>query len=361
MKDFSLIHELRLSGVEWNEIKEDVDWFTDNDRKVYVGWLLGQQENESLDLIKHAKQRQTIRRERKLLGFERSINNEQIRDIALHQTFTEQVLNAVKERYNNIEFNYVDMPVSNKTHHIFTVADFHYNGDTTYLEVIKRATSEIINVIQEKDLHHIYLFELGDIIEGASLRTSQLMAIKSGMVNQVIDVADAYIKMITYLQEFVDVHFISVDSSNHTQLRNLGTKQNQLVEEDLMLLFNKIIKTALPKLDIITGNDIYINIGGFDCFISHGHLVKSKEKPIETLQANRNMNIDYAFFGHYHHQRTIDLYSANNYDKKVFFVPALQTRESGYENDKNLSSLAGVGYYVIDEEKGHTETRKLVI
>jgi len=41
MKDFNLIHELRLSGVSWEDIINTVEWFTDNDRKLYSGWLLG--------------------------------------------------------------------------------------------------------------------------------------------------------------------------------------------------------------------------------------------------------------------------------------------------------------------------------
>jgi hypothetical protein len=218
-----------------------------------------------------------------------------------------------------------------------------------------------MRVIKEKDLTDIYLFELGDIIEGASLRTSQLMAVKSGMVNQVLDVADAYIKMLSYLNEYVNIKFYSVDSSNHTQLRNLGTKQNQLVEEDLMMVFNKIVKTALPNLDITTGNDIYTDIVGFKMFITHGHLIKNKEKFMEKISADRNILIDYTFAGHFHHSREFDLHSSLGYDKKAFYVPALQTKFSSYEKDFNMSSQAGVGYYVFEEGKGHIESRKLVV
>ena len=360
-KQLRLIHELREQGIDWETIHDTVG-STDNDRKLYYGFKIGLEQESDNGLIKNAKTLQTIRLSRKELGIERSINNEQIRDITLHRTFTNQVVDAIQTRYNDLKMSLPYESIKDPDMaHIFTVADFHYDGDTTYLEVIKRATQEIIKVVQEKNLKHIYLFELGDVIEGASLRTSQLMAVKSGMINQLIDVVDAYVKMISYLNEFTTITFVSVDSSNHTQLRNLGTKQNQLVEEDLMLLFNKMIETALPDLDFIHGDDIMINILGFNVFIAHGHLVKSKEKYLETLQADRNVLIDYGFFGHYHHQRTIDLHSAMGYDKKVFYVPALATKHSGYEKDKNLSSQAGVGYYVFEKGKGHIETRKLVI
>ena len=360
LKNMKLIHEMRLQGVGWQTIHDTLG-SNDVDRKAYMGYLLSLEEEQDDKLIKNAKTLQSIRLSRKELGLERSINNEQIRDITLHKTFTNQVLDAIKNRYTDFKLTPFEYEDDNLKAHIFTVADFHYDGDTSYLDVINRATDKILEVILEKDLRHIYLFELGDIIEGASLRTSQLMAVKSGMVNQLMDVVDAYIKMIKELSCHVNITFVSVDSSNHTQLRNLGTKQNQLVEEDLMILFNQMIQIALPNLDMITGDDITMDILGYKVFISHGHLVKSKEKYLETLQADRNILIDYGFFGHFHHQRTIDLHSADGYDKKVFYVPALTTKHSSYEKDKNLSSKAGVGYYVFEDGKGHIETRKLMV
>ena len=363
LNELRLIKELRESGVTWEEMSDYVPNYTDNDRKLFRGYELGQQDIDSSDIVKLAKQKQTIRTARKELGIERSINNEQIRDISLYRTFNNQVIDAIENRYSDFEIVYFDNDVETTTAkaHIFSLADFHYDGDTKYLETIQNACNRILDVVKEKRLDNIILLELGDIIEGASLRTSQLMGIKSGMVNQIIDVADAYIKLIEELSSFTNVKFYSVDSSNHTQLRNLGTKQNNLIEEDLMLVFNRIIRTALPNLEMVTGEDLLFDVLGFKVFASHGHLVKSKEKYLETLQADRNILIDYGFFAHFHHQRTIDLHKANGYDKKVFYVPSLNTKPSSYEKDKNLSSQAGVGYYMFDEKEGHIETRKLII
>jgi hypothetical protein len=359
LQKLRLMYELREQGIDWPTVHDTVG-STDNDRKLLYGYKLGLEEENDANLLKQAKTLQTIRTARKNLGVERSINNEQIRDISLHQTFTNQVVKAIEKKYNDMFIEYDDIEPSEKAH-IFTLADFHYNGDETYLEVINRATREIIKVIREKDLKEIIVVELGDVIEGASLRNSQLMGIKKGMVQQLMDVADRYIKMLCYLDTFVNVKFISVDSSNHTQLRNLGTKQNQLIEEDLMIVFNRYIEKALPTLDFIHGEDVVTNILGFNCFFAHGHLVKSKEKYLETLQTNRNIMIDFGWFGHFHHQRSIDLHSTGYYDKKAFYVPALNVVESSYEKNLNLSSCAGIGYYVLDKTQGIVEERKLKV
>ena len=357
--DMRLIHELREQGVDWETIHETVG-SADVDRKAYYGFKMGLLENDNVDLIKLAKKSQMIRVSAKRLGIERSINNEEIRDIALHQTFTQQVIQSIKDLPREHKF-IKRIEVKGKRHYIFTTADFHYNGDRNYLKVLNTAYELIKAQIKEDNITHIHLMELGDIIEGASLRTSQLMAVKSGMVNQTLEVAQAYIELISKLSNLVSITFYSVDSSNHTQLRNLGTKQNQLVEEDLMQVFNKMIRIALPNLEMITGNDIYTNIGGYNFFITHGHLIKNKDKFTEKISNDRNILIDYSFAGHFHHAREIDLHKGQGYDKRAFFVPALKTLDSSYENDFNMSSQAGVGYYVFEEGKGHIETRKLVI
>ncbi|NOQ50302.1 MAG: hypothetical protein GQ557_01385 [Mycoplasmataceae bacterium] len=364
MKNFGLIHELRLSGVDWDTIKDTVDWFTDNDRKLYAGWLIGSNEgNNDSDIIKNATALQTIRLERKRLGIERSINNEQIRDITLHQAFTDRVVDSIDNRYSDFNiFPIIINPMFSTRSHIFAMGDYHYNGDTSYLNVLNTATEQILRVVEEKDLKEIILIEGGDTIDGASLRNSQLMSIKKGMVNQVIEVADAYIKMLVELSKYVKVKFYSVDSSNHTQLRNLGTKQNQLIEEDLMLVFNGLIEKALPNLDFTHDKEMFVDILGFNCFIAHSHEVRGNAiKYIKDVTSHRDRLIDFSFFFHRHHMETIDINSANGYDKKLFYVPALTNQLSQFEKQNNLSSQAGIGYYVLDENDGCIETRKLLV
>lgn len=363
LDDLRLVHELREQGVGWESVKDTIAGFTDNDRKLYYGYKKGLESKEDSDLVKHAKTLQKIRLSRKRLGVERSINNEQIRDITLHKTFTDQVIEEIKNYA--IEFNYVRE--SNITHydknderHIFVLSDLHYDGNDYILDTLNLAYNAIMDVVEEYDLKHIVLVELGDTVEGASLRTSQLMAVKSGMVQQVIKVAKAYVELIQkLLDNGIDVEMYSVDSSNHTQLRQLGTKQNQLVEEDLMLVFNGFIELALPHLNFIHSEELLIDMLGFNFHLSHGHLIKGKPSNYyDDLQSDRGYLIDFAFYGHRHHKIDMDWHSKGGYDSMIFQVPALAPHTTSYEKDKNLSSCSGVGYYRFNKS-GFAESRKL--
>ena len=349
---FELIHELREQGVSWDEIG-----VTDSRRKAYSGWLEAKRSDEhSSDLERNAKVLQAIRLARKELGIERSINNEQIRDIAIHKTFTKDVLNAL-HKLPKLDFWSADyISDDGDREFIVTLSDLHYTGEAAELDTLHVVYQKLVQLIANEDIKTLHIFELGDVIEGASLRNSQLMGVKKGMVNQVIEVAEAYAQMLAELSRGVNIKFYSVDSSNHTQLRNMGTKQNELVEEDLMLIFNKYIQTRLPQLDMVHDTDLIVNILGYDIFISHGHLVGKKEGYIDKVAATRKHNIDYGFFGHYHHKRDIDLYSIHDgervYDKKALYVPALTKHESSFERDRFLSSVSGFGVYVITRNGG---------
>ena len=358
---FELIHELRESGLNWDEI--DV---TDTLRKKYYGWLEARQEEETQDTLeKNAKTLHAIRLARKELGIERSINNEQIRDLAIHKIMSKEVLDAIS-KLTPIKIKEHKPHKSERKEFIIAMGDLHYNGDDDEgFDALDEAFWQLSDFVQENGIKEIHLFEMGDVIEGASLRTSQLMGVKKGMVQQVIEVAEAYATHLSDLSQHTKVNFYSVDSSNHTQLRTLGTKQNEIVEEDLMLVFNNYIRTRLPKLNMTTGQDIITKINGFDIYISHGHLMKKKEGYIDSVAAQRRQNIDYGFFGHFHHKRDIDLYRVEDgqrvYDKKVFYVPALNTHDSSFERDRLLSSVSGFAIYEVDKRSGIQKSWKVPI
>ena len=361
MIDFEYINKLRDLGYNWDEIQEQ-EGITDTTRKMFYGWKQAQDDLEkSTDkqiLDKIAKQKQNIRLAKKQLSIERSINNEQIRDLTLRGHFDKQILSAMG-KLPKLKYTSQVAEQGNKEH-IITLADLHYTGEEDTLKQLERAYDKILQTIKENKIERLHLIELGDIIEGASLRTSQLMGIKTGMVEQTIKVAEAYAQMLDKLSKEVDLKFYSLDSSNHTQLRNMGTKQNELVEEDLMKVFNGYISSRLPALFMQTGKDLTIKLLGYQIYVAHGHLFRG-ENYINKLNTAKGRNYDFYFFGHFHHFSVKDLNVSKTYDRRLFFVPALTNQKTSYEEDRLLSSTSGIGYYEFESKKGNTKAQKITI
>lgn len=363
-----LIHELRQQGIEWDVVHDTVG-SADVDRKAYYGYLMGLEDSSDEDLVKHAKTLQAIRKSRKVLGIERSINNVQIKQLAERELFDAQLQEAILSDRKEIVRSKIRTKedISDLDHaRLVTISDYHYDGD--FEQMVKDfqiIEDKIIKEILKNELTHIYLAELGDLIDGATLRTSQLMKIRKGMVSQIIEASRIYTRLIENLLEYVDITFIILESSNHTQIRNLGTKQNEIPEEDMMRVFSEYMQTAFKKqrgITIISGADLFLDILGFTFYFGHGHLIRGKSGYLEKLQSDRNVMIDYGFFGHFHHTRQIDLHSTGYYDKKVFYVPSADRRDkSDYEKDNNLSSMPAIGYYEFDSEDGHTLTKKILL
>jgi hypothetical protein len=361
-KKMKIVHEMREQKISWEEIEMTIEGFTDYDRKLYAGWLLAKEDDDDeSQLIKYAKSLQHIRKMRKLLAFERSYNNEQIKQLAMQEKMLEtfkQKMNEILPKKNTIK----SKPKSTKNTHIITISDFHYDGNKTLLENFDIIENKIINEIETFDIKHLHLIEMGDLIEGATLRTSQLLDIEKGMISQFVDVSARYVQLLQTLMNHTHLTFMILESSNHTQIRNLGTKQNEISSEDIMRLFSNHMKVALPILEIISGESITTEIDGFVFHFEHGHLIRGKSGYLEKKQSNMNRLIDYAFFGHFHHEKQQDLHMVNNkYDRKVFYVPTANNKLGGFEKDRNLSSHAGIGHYIFEKEDGHVMSKKILL
>jgi hypothetical protein len=311
------------------------------------------------------KERRQMRLERQYLSWEKQMNNDEIRKLAVKSYLADEVRKAIKRPKPMVKFVRDNTGVESDEY-IFVTSDFHYNGDESLLSHFGQVYSHIMNKQKEHGFKRIKLIELGDTIDGGSLRTSQLMAIKKGMVFQIIDVSKVYVEMLQKLSKTMLVEFYCVTSSNHTQLRPLGTNRNELVEEDLMHIMHEYIKKSMEKnLNVLVyGNDDFIIpiTGRHKMFVAHGHLIgNKKEGYLQELAYYRGEKFDYGLFGHFHHYREITLYAGDRCNKKIFYAPSMSTTHSGYEKDKNMSSQAGILMMVFNNSKGHRYNEELFI
>lgn len=358
MSKYDLIEQYIAEGKTWDDMREY--GISDTDRKRYYGYKDGL-EVSSEDML--AQEKQKVRILKKELSIERQINNEQLKYIT-------EITRIDKEKKGVVSTNVKWLDTGRDDElpfYLITTSDFHYNGEVTQLQRLNTVRNEITHFIVENDLREMIIVELGDVIEGASLRTSQLMAIKSGMIQQTLEVAHAYKEMLEQIIKDTDVEltYIGINSSNHTQLRNLGSKRNELPEEDLMHVFNDIVMKAEGVHRVIIGDEVSANINGYEFYFAHGHNVKNKDGHLEKVSQRLNKLIDFGFFGHFHHKRDIDLHKRETkdrlFDMRAFYVPALANEESQYEKDRALSSASGIGVYGFDNKHGNIISKKVII
>jgi hypothetical protein len=309
--------------------------------------------------------RRKLRLEREYLKYERSKNQEDLKHLAVKTLLNEELTRAIRKK-KPVKLSKVSMDtVGGKDEYVFVTSDFHYNGDETLLEHYSQVYSHIIQKQKEHGFKRIKLLELGDTIDGGSLRTSQLMAIKKGMVFQIIDVSKVYADLLHKLSKSMQVEFYCVTSSNHTQLRPLGTERNELVEEDLMHVFAEYIQTSLKdnkRVEIKAADDFIMPVTeNHKMFVAHGHLIGNKKGYLQELSYYRNTQFDYGLFGHFHHYREVTLYEGKNCNKKVFYAPSMSTIKDNYEHDNNMSSRAAMLMMVFNAKRGHRYSEELFI
>lgn len=297
---------------------------------------------------------------------EKSIAEQFILPVARTRILTEQILTILESNAKPMAFkkNYLNAKQQNE--YIFVTSDFHFDGDNNMLESLQKAYDHIINQQKIHKFKRIKLIELGDVVEGSHLRPSQLLAIKSLLIPQTVTVSQAYIEFLHKLTEDMFVDFYCVTSSNHTQTRAFGTQRNELVEDDAMLIFSEIVKTAMSKnknFKIEAARDLVANItNNHKMFIAHGHLIEGKKTGyVQELAMARNITFDYALFGHFHHYREVTLYARDTHNMKVFYAPSMNTKHNDYEFDRNLSSKAGILMMVFNNTTGHQYCQELFV
>jgi hypothetical protein len=310
--------------------------------------------------------RRKLRLEREYLKYERSKNQEDLKKLTVNTILAEEMKQAIRKKMPVKVSKVGATSAGAKDEYVFVTSDFHYNGDETLLNHYSQVYTHILNKQKEHGFKRIKLLELGDTIDGGSLRTSQLMAIKKGMVFQIIDVSKVYADLIHKLSKHMLVDFYCITSSNHTQLRPLGTDRNELVEEDLMHVFYQYIKESVKqnmRVRMWGGDDLIVSVSTkHNMFVAHGHLIgNKKEGYLQEIAYYRGMQFDYGLFGHFHHYREVTLYEGKGCNKKVFYAPSMSTVESSYENDKNMSSHAGILMMVFNSERGHRYSEELFI
>lgn len=264
-----------------------------------------------------------------------------------------------------------------KVKYIQSLADIHYGStfkscNNEYSREIAKQRFEIlksktIQFIKEKGIETLYVIDLGDEIQGI-LRSNDLNVNDTTVVRSVVEVSHLIAEYLNDLSAYCKIKFYDVVYANHTQIRYLGTKANEMMYEDLGYIIGNYIKDVLvnnDRVEVILPNDddLYLDIDdiyGYSIIALHGHQVKNMESLLKDLTTQRRVLYDYALVGHYHSNSNINSGESYCNDCEVLVAPSIcgsdPYSDSIFKGSKSASVIWG-----FDEIFGHTETYKIVL
>ena len=260
--------------------------------------------------------------------------------------------------------------------YIMPIADLHYGAkfkseNNEYSPEIAKERLELLSVkvvdfIKNHKLQKIHIVSLGDVIQGI-LRVSDLKINDSSVVKATVEISRLIALFLREISTYALVEYYHTPSANHTQIRPLGTKANEIADEDLEYIIGNYIKDLCSMNDRINvhlageGKQyIEIPICNNEIIAMHGHQIKNLENSIRDLSMLRRSFIDYLILGHYHNGKEIPTNEGCCNDTEILMSPSFVGSDP-YSDSIMKGSKASVKIYGFDSVYGHTETYKFIL
>lgn len=274
--------------------------------------------------------------------------------------------------YNDIEMN----RYNDEVEYLLTLADIHYGA--TFVSVnneyspeiaeerLQYLTDCIIEFIQLHNVKKLHIATLGDCIQGI-LRIKDLQLNDSSIVKATVQISRLIAQMLTSISRYCYVEYYHVPFANHTQLRVLGAKANELGEEDLEYVIGNYIKdlcSTNQRINVYLAKDnenfVKIPIHTFNIVAMHGHSIKTIESSIKDLSMLNREFIDYLILGHFHSGKEIPSYESVCNDCEILISPSFIGSDP-YSDSLMKGAKSSVKIYGFDNISGHTETYKIIL
>ena len=321
------------------------------------------------------RQLEALRKERikiQTLNVER---NRIDREEARRELFYEQV-HTLAQTIPVPEFNALQIKEDIKETYVLCLADIHAGAkfksltNEYSLEIMQDRfdllSVDVINFIEKHGVKKLIVLGLGDTVQGL-IHTNDLKINDSSMVVAVVTVAKTIAMFLTKLSQYANIDYVHVGSSNHSQLRLLGTKPNELMDEDVEYIIAHYIEdlcSANSRIHIQVPDTgewfTKLNIDGFNIIAMHGHQIKNFETILKDLSAKTDEIIDYLIAGHCHTAKEISGYEGVCHDTEVLMCPSFVGCDP-YADTIFKGSKPAVKIFGFDELYGHNESYKIIL
>lgn len=226
--------------------------------------------------------------------------------------------------------------------------------------------SYVSDFVKKHNVGNLHIIFGGDALQGL-LRVSDLKINDSSVVKATVEISKLISSFLNALSSVVKIDYYHVPSSNHTQIRPLGTKANQIADEDMEYVISNYIKDSLKnneRISVHLANDedqyIDFNINGYDICAGHGHTIKNQKNSLRDLSFMRNTDYDYVILGHFHAGELKTVGESILCNKEVIVMDSFCGSDP-YSDSLMLGAKAACSIIGFDEYYGHTETYKIIL
>lgn len=321
------------------------------------------------------KKLEDIRKERIKLQTANVERNRVDRSLSRQEMYYEYVGN-VCETIPPPEFYPVYDKQPEDVEYVLTIADVHYGAtfkseNNEYSPDIAKERFEMLvgyvtDFIKRHELSKLHIVSLGDLIQGI-LRASDLKINDSSVVKATVDISRLMATFLNEVSTYAYIEYYHAPSANHTQIRPLGTKANELGDEDLEYLIGHYIKDLCrnnQRINVNLADDgkqyVEIPVCRNEIIAMHGHQLKNIENSIRDLSVLRRSFLDYLLIGHWHNGREIPSFEGSCNDTEILVSPSFVGSDP-YSDSILKGSKAAVKIYGFSDIYGHTETYKFIL
>ena len=352
-------------------------------RKNFKLYSEGFQDSQLLSIKEHnreiEKQLYKIKKERIKLQTLNIERNKIDRSEARQELYYEQIGNLI----NTLplpEFEPWDEPRDiddgNEEEYVLAISDIHAGAgfqsmNNTYSINIMRERFEnlaglITGFVKKHKCKKIYVVGLGDYIQGC-IHLNDLRINDSSVVKATVEVSRVVAQFLNSISKYTNVDYFHVISSNHGQMRYLGTRASELMDEDMEYIIGHYIKDLLANNKRISvcvpeGHNEYIIVPlkQWNIVCMHGHQIKHIDTALIEMSDKLDIGIDYLLIGHQHNMKILNGMERCTYDTEVLVAPSFVGSDL-YADSIMRGSKAAVAVYGFHEYEGHNETYKFIL
>lgn len=339
-----------------------------------AGWIRNP-DDATITPTKASSQIRELQKERYKLQTEKLEVNRWLRENARDELIVEHICQAINDLKPLAIPEYIP-PEQGHRKYLCCFGDCHYGidfeikdfaGDTINAyspEIFETRMwdlyNQIIEIVNDRGIRELNLWDLGDNIQGILRLNSQLMKLRYGIIDSSILYADFISQWISELSNYVRIKFQMVLDSNHNQLRICNAPKNAFKEENMSKIILNFIKQRLKgntNVDIIenpTGMN-FTKLSNFTILAIHGE-VKNISDSLRKYSIAYKCPIDYIIGAHCHHFTNTEIGRRSE---------AIQIRSiigvDPYSLSLNATSDSGASLFVFEEGKGLVCEHKLIL